>query len=103
MNTTSISVDDLASIDQPVVIDVREDDEFAGGHVPGAIPMPMSRFLDFESELPDGPLYVICHSGARSDRVCEYLRSKDLEAINVEGGTLAWVQSGREVTVPDAG
>jgi len=49
----------------------------------------------------DGPTYVICRSGARSYRACEYLDGQGREGINIEGGTLAWVDSGRETVAGD--
>ena len=44
----------------------------------------------------DAPTYVICKTGARSYRACEFLEDQGLEAINVEGGTMAWIISGRD-------
>ena len=49
-------------------------------------------------EIPAGrPLYVICRSGGRSAQACEFLSAHDVDAVNVAGGTLAWIESGREV------
>ena len=44
----------------------------------------------------DGEVFVICRSGARSLRVAEFLRAQGIDAINVSGGTLAWVEAGHE-------
>ena len=44
----------------------------------------------------DGVTYVICHSGVRSMTACEYVAQRGAEVANVAGGTLAWLQSGRE-------
>ena len=43
-----------------------------------------------------GPVYVICKTGPRSLRACEFLAQ--VEAVNVAGGTLAWIRSGRDVS-----
>ena len=43
----------------------------------------------------DGPVYVICKTGPRSLRACEFLAAQ-VEAVNVAGGTLAWIRSGRD-------
>jgi rhodanese-related sulfurtransferase len=79
-----------------VLIDVREDDEWAQGHVPGAVHVPMSRIsLD---DVPEGrPVYCICRSGNRSGRVAEALISAGVDARNVAGGMLAWADAGLPV------
>lgn len=78
------------------LFDVRETDEYVDGHVPsavhvalGAVPDNVDRFRG------DGPLLLICRSGGRSMRACEFLQQHGIDAINVAGGTLAWVTSGR--------
>ena len=53
------------------LIDVREADEFAEGHLPGAINLPLSAFLERYGELDkDKPYHIICRSGARSAQAC---------------------------------
>jgi len=79
-----------------VTIDVRETHEYLEAHVPGVILVPLSELADRAADLPDGPLLVICRSGARSMRVCEFLSEQGREATNVAGGTLAWIESGRD-------
>ncbi|QCX27468.1 thioredoxin [Nocardioides jishulii] len=76
------------------VLDVREDDEYAAGHVPGAVHIPMGQVGERIDELPDGPLLVICRSGNRSRQVCEFLRSQGRQAINVSDGTMGWADRG---------
>jgi rhodanese-related sulfurtransferase len=49
----------------------------------------------------DGPTYVICRSGARSMRACELVAAEGVDAVNVAGGTLAWIDSGRDVVEGD--
>jgi rhodanese-related sulfurtransferase len=44
---------------------------------------------------------VICRSGGRSLRACEFLAEQGVEAVNVAGGTLAWQLSGREVEIDE--
>ena len=86
-----------------VVIDVREDDEYLAGHVTGAVLMPLSTVPERVGELPaDGQFLIICQVGGRSGRAVQFLRARGLDAINVAGGTSAWVNSGRPViTGPD--
>lgn len=84
-----------------LVVDVRQPDEYEAGHVPGAVLVPLGEVPDnvqaFRTDPPGGTVYVICRSGARSMRACEFLAQHDIDAVNVAGGTLAWVAGGREV------
>ncbi|WP_204163546.1 rhodanese-like domain-containing protein [Nocardioides gilvus] len=76
------------------VLDVREDDEFAEGHVPGAVHIPMGEVGTRLDELPEGRILVICRSGRRSRQVVEFLQSQGREAVNVSDGTLGWAERG---------
>lgn len=81
-----------------VVLDVRESREYRAGHVPGARNVPMSTLPTRLPELPQGPaVYVVCESGGRSARATALLRSVGIAAVNVAGGTGAWIRSGRPV------
>lgn len=92
-----ITVDELAVTTNPTVIDVREPDEYASGHVPGARNLPLGELESRLSEIPTGDdVYMICQSGGRSARATEFLATKGVGAVNVEGGTSAWIASGRE-------
>ena len=74
------------------LIDVREADEFASGHLPGAINLPLSDFLERYGELDkDKPYYIICRSGARSAQACAFLEEEGYDVTNVAGGTIAWL------------
>ena len=88
--------DRLAS-GQPVV-DVRQPDEYEEAHVPGLRLIPLDqvpdRVQDFER---DGEVYVICKSGGRSAKAVEFLRAQGVDAVNVAGGTMAWIEAGRPV------
>ena len=86
------------------LLDVRESDEWAAGHAPGATHLPMSELTARMDELPDGdPLYVICRSGGRSARVAAYLSAQGYPAVNVEGGMQAWARQGREIVADGGG
>lgn len=81
------------------VIDVREPLEYVSGHVPGAQLIPMGQLPSRVGEVPgDGPVYVVCASGNRSRAVAEFLVHQGYDAVNVAGGTHAWVESGRPVS-----
>ncbi|MCB1256117.1 MAG: rhodanese-like domain-containing protein [Microthrixaceae bacterium] len=80
------------------LIDVRMPDEFDQQRVPGAVLIPLPDLPQhFESLTGDADVLVICQSGGRSLRACEFLASKGITAINIAGGTMAWAQSGRAV------
>jgi rhodanese-related sulfurtransferase len=101
MSVPEISVDELAArLERPtsILIDVREPDEYEDGHVPGARLLPLGDVPEAVGDLAGpGELLVICRSGARSMRACEFLAARGIPATNIAGGTLAWVASGRPV------
>ncbi|AWB82651.1 sulfurtransferase [Corynebacterium yudongzhengii] len=77
-------------------IDVREPDEYAEAHAVGTVNIPMSELAQRTEEInPAEPVYLICRSGGRSARMAEFLEETfpDVEAINVTGGTLAWIEA----------
>jgi rhodanese-related sulfurtransferase len=80
-----------------VLIDVREPGEVAEVSIPGALVMPMSTLEDHLDELPDGTVYVVCRTGARSARVVSALEQRGLDAVNVVGGITQWEQEGLPV------
>jgi rhodanese-related sulfurtransferase len=94
---------DIAALEELVaagafVLDVREDDEYTDGHVAGAIHVPLGTVPERFGELPtDVPIYVVCAKGARSGRAVQFLVRQGLDATNVAGGTLEWIESGRPV------
>jgi rhodanese-related sulfurtransferase len=101
---SEIEVDQLAErlAEGARLVDVREPDEYRDGHVPGAIPVPLATVPDeLDRFRGDGPTYVICRSGGRSLRACEYADAHGVDVVNVAGGTLAWAASGRPVTLGD--
>ncbi|HOT79934.1 MAG TPA: rhodanese-like domain-containing protein [Microthrixaceae bacterium] len=95
-----IDVDELAErlAEGVVVIDVREADEYDSGHVPGALFVPLSELEQRVDEVPSGePVLVICKSGGRSMRACNFLAPLGRDVTNIAGGTMAWIDSGRDV------
>lgn len=89
------SVDVDAVTDDAVILDVREPDEYAAGHVPGAVHVPMGAVPERISDLPEARLVVVCRSGGRSARVTAYLRQLDVDAVNMDGGMRAWAAASR--------
>ena len=80
-----------------ILVDVREPAEFAAGHVPGAINIPLGQIETRSDELKScKTLFVICQAGGRSAKACGILGSKFPEkaVINVAGGTGSWIGAG---------
>lgn len=84
------------------LIDVREPDEYATAHVPGAVLIPLGMVSDRLAEIGEAPLHIICKSGGRSMQAALFLASHGLECTNIAGGTDAWVAQGYEVATGDA-
>jgi rhodanese-related sulfurtransferase len=77
------------------LLDVREQDEWAAGHAPDAVHIPLAEIPGRLDELPTGEMYVICRSGGRSARAAAYLNSGGYTAVNVAGGMQSWQTAGR--------
>jgi rhodanese-related sulfurtransferase len=82
-----------------VLLDVRENDEWAAGHAPTAVHVPIgqvvARLDEIAAALPDRPVRVVCRSGGRSAQVTAYLRQAGWDAVNIDGGMQAWAAAGR--------
>jgi rhodanese-related sulfurtransferase len=78
------------------ILDVRRPGEYAAGHVPGAIPVPLDKLArEIDVLPPQGRVAIICASGYRSSVAGSLLlHRKGAEPINVVGGTNAWVAAG---------
>ena len=73
-----------------VLIDAREANEYAGGHLQGSINLPLSRFMEAETMFEDKsvPIYVYCHSGARSKRMASGLTKLGFKKVVNIGGIM---------------
>jgi molybdenum cofactor guanylyltransferase len=80
------------------LVDVRTEEEYVGGHVPGAALLPLHELNERHTELPTGQdVYVICHVGGRSAAAVAALNRAGYRTVNVVGGTAAWVEAGLPV------
>jgi rhodanese-related sulfurtransferase len=99
------SLDDVrARPSDAAVLDVREPEEFAGGHVPGAVNLPQADLATRLDEVPrDRPVFVICQGGFRSQRSAQFLIQRGFSDVaSVKGGTEAWRVAGGEMIVESA-
>ncbi|MBM6617313.1 rhodanese-like domain-containing protein [Bacillus sp. RD4P76] len=74
------------------LIDVREPNEFNGGHILGARNIPLSQFRTRHKEIrPDKPVYLYCQNGIRSGRAAAMLKRKGVtELYQLKGGYKLW-------------
>jgi rhodanese-related sulfurtransferase len=80
------------------ILDVREHHELVAARLPGAHHIPLGEVVDRVGEVPnEGTVYVICARGARSARAVEHLRTQGIDAVNVAGGILGWIEAGLPV------
>jgi len=76
------------------LIDVRSTSEFAAGHIPGAINIPMDQIESRLADLSHGPIVLICQMGKRAQMTADILGPCRLDLTVLEGGTAAWMQEG---------
>ncbi len=81
-----------------VLLDVREDHEWAAGHAPQAMHIAMSRIAEQVATLPvDKTIICVCHVGVRSAAVAEAFNRARWKALNLTGGMDAWAAAGLAV------
>jgi len=78
------------------LLDVRTDDEWAGGRIAGSVHIPMDQLMQRMDEVDDR-VVCVCAVGARSARVAQFLNAQGREAVNLDGGLHAWASSGRPI------
>jgi rhodanese-related sulfurtransferase len=90
------AVDAAAVPADAILLDVRENDEWAAGHAEQALHIPMGEVVGRIAEVPDGSrVHVVCRVGGRSAQVTQYLIAQGVDAVNVNGGMLDWAAAGR--------
>jgi rhodanese-related sulfurtransferase len=102
----AVSVADLPG--DAVLLDVREDEEWAAGHIAEAVHVPMNRVparvaYDPASLPTDRPIVVVCRMGGRSAAVTAWLAAQGYDARNLDGGMLAWARAGRPMVSESGG
>ncbi|MGH8866754.1 MAG: rhodanese-like domain-containing protein [Actinomycetes bacterium] len=83
------------------ILDVREPDEWAEGHIPDAVHIPMDQVPERLDELDrDRPVVAVCRSGRRSGEVVDYLSRLGISAENMPGGMVQWADQGLPIKRP---
>ncbi|MGW6909925.1 MULTISPECIES: rhodanese-like domain-containing protein [unclassified Streptomyces] len=106
LNPLTITPDEARTrLPDLTVIDVRTPGEYAAGHLPEALNLPLDRLdaaLPALRRLP-GELLVVCASGARSENACRVLAGHGIRALTLTGGTQGWAGRGHELRRPASG
>ena len=82
------------------ILDVREPDEWAAGHIPGATSIPLGQLAGRTAEVPtDRDIFVVCKTGYRSAQGRDILRAAGLTRVaSMAGGMNAWIAAGNPTT-----
>lgn len=89
----------IALVDEgALLVDVREDNEWESGRAPAATHIALNSVPDHLEEFPsDRTIVFVCRSGARSGRATKFLAEQGRDAVNLEGGMLAWSAEGEQL------
>ena len=89
-----------------VVLDVRDADEFEGGHIPGSVHIPFGELPERSGELPrDGTIAAVCSGGKRSGLAASLLQREGFERVLhvANGGVGTWERQGRPIEAGSSG
>lgn len=104
MTVPEVSAEEGAQLvrDGALLLDVRNDDEWAAGHAPGATYVTLQQIPNALDRLPrDRTIVAICRSGVRSANATQYLARQGFDAVNLAGGMQAWAAAGLAVVTDD--
>ncbi len=90
-NDINAGVEECRSTPGAVLLDVRTAEEFAGGHIPGSVNVPLGALGDVDRVAQKStPLFVYCRSGARSASAAAVLEQEGYGQVRNIGGIAAW-------------
>jgi len=97
--SSSIHITEMHQLPRPAqLIDVRSGSEFASGHIPGAVNIPMDQIEARLDDLRPGvPIILVCQTGKRARMTADLLEPCQRQISVLEGGTSAWIQAGLPV------
>ncbi|WP_288747540.1 rhodanese-like domain-containing protein [uncultured Lactobacillus sp.] len=87
-NDINAGVEEYQKTPRAKLIDVREEDEYAAGHIPASINIPLSKIESARGEITDldTPLFVYCRSGNRSGQAVAWLKQAGYSKVQNIGG-----------------
>ena len=95
----TITIEELEALkdEEKTIVDIRPQDQYMRGTFPGAVSLPASRLEEqYEEETARldkmHPVYVMCHTGEKSQEWVRRLTGDGFDAVNVEGGYRAWLR-----------
>lgn len=90
-----ISIEEFMKLDgnAKLIIDIRNSDSFHRGSMEGAVHIPMEELAQNLDKLTSAPkVYVLCHTGEKSQEAVEFLKEKGIHGVNIEGGYRAFLR-----------
>ncbi|KAB1988813.1 rhodanese-like domain-containing protein [Streptomyces triticiradicis] len=94
-----------ARLHELTIVDVRTPGEYAGGHISGALNIPLDQLdralPDLRTAAQTGDVLVVCASGARSENACRMLAENGIHTATLAGGTGAWAAQGHDLHRPE--
>jgi rhodanese-related sulfurtransferase len=102
--TATISIHELSQLSrsgqQPEIVDVRSETEFAAGHIPGAKCIPLQQLPLRQADLRDADLVLVCEAGTRARMAQKSLSQRGGTVFVLDGGTRAWREAGLPIVAP---
>lgn len=93
MNNITIEELKKADMQEGVIVDIRSEADYIKGSILNAVSIPMDRFEENIEKLPKGKkVYVLCHTGDKSQNIVELLEEHGYMAYNIEGGYRSYLR-----------
>lgn len=90
--------EEVHAVEDAYVLDVREASELEQARLDDATHIPLGELADRVGEVPrDRTVYVLCHVGGRSAQATQFLTQQGVDAVNIDGGIVAWYRAGLPV------
>jgi rhodanese-related sulfurtransferase len=94
----------IAKSPRPFLLDVRTPEEFAAGHIQGAVLIPLNELQGRLNRVPKDKIVIcVCASGSRSSAAARQLEKAGYQVKNMKGGIARWLQAGLPLTKTPAG
>lgn len=84
MPTLEEGLEQMKSVKDAVLLDVRSEQEYMEGHIPGSVNFPINKLPTFDMA-KETPIFVYCLSGGRANRACAFLQKQGYDAVNIGG------------------